>query len=216
LSILLSRKASSSGTLVDLFDIDSFFDIVRRFADPEYIPSELDILSAHVLTTGSIQSTKSINDMLLSILEFGGRRAERRKWIRGFKGVNAVIFTVDIANYDLLLAEDNITNQREEDLTLFNSLVNSHWFIGTKFVLVFTKMDKLEKKLRKSPIENYVTDFEGDGKSVENVKAYMENSFLSLIKEKAKEDVVVLYTSFVEDYEVSGRMVLDALTKQLA
>ncbi|KUJ12758.1 G-alpha-domain-containing protein [Mollisia scopiformis] len=193
-----------------------FFEDARRFADTKYTPTKVDILRSHVLTTGLSEWRILLKDIPLTVIKDSGHRQEREEWIHVFDGVDIVIFAVDIANYDLVLVENDTTNRMADDLSLFNSMVNSRWFVDTKFVLVFTKMDKLEKKLRKSPIENYVTGFEGNGRNIEVVKAYMENTFLALMKSKPREDVIVLYTSFVDGYEVSGKMVDDALTKQLA
>lgn len=40
------------------------------------------------------------------MFDVGGQRTERKKWIHCFEGVTAIIFCVDVAEYDLTLAED--------------------------------------------------------------------------------------------------------------
>jgi hypothetical protein len=40
------------------------------------------------------------------MFDVGGQRTERKKWIHCFEGVTAIIFCVDVAEYDLQLAED--------------------------------------------------------------------------------------------------------------
>lgn len=138
-------------------------------------------------------------------------RSERKKWIHCFEKAYAVVFAVDIAAYDQVLFEDETANRSQEDLNLFQSIINSRWFTNTPFILLFTKMDKLEAKLEKSPIDNYYVDFEGAGTYVEDVKAYIEARFLSLDEREPKKDIKVVYTSFLEEHEVASRVVLNCL-----
>lgn len=49
------------------------------------------------------------------MLDVGGQRSERKKWIHCFEGVTAIIFCVALSEYDLVLAED------EEMVRLFFS-----------------------------------------------------------------------------------------------
>lgn len=46
------------------------------------------------------------------MFDVGGQRTERKKWIHCFEGVTAIIFCVDVAEYDLTLAEDYDTVSR--------------------------------------------------------------------------------------------------------
>jgi len=41
------------------------------------------------------------------IVDVGGQRSERKKWIHCFEGVTAVIFVSALNEYDLVLAEDD-------------------------------------------------------------------------------------------------------------
>ena len=43
---------------------------------------------------------------MFRIVDVGGQRAERRKWIHCFDDVSAVLFCVNLAEYDLSLRED--------------------------------------------------------------------------------------------------------------
>ena len=50
------------------------------------------------------------------MLDVGGQRSERKKWIHCFEGVTSIIFCVAMSEYDLVLAED------EEIVNLLYSL----------------------------------------------------------------------------------------------
>ena len=40
------------------------------------------------------------------LVDVGGQRSERKKWIHCFEGVTAIVFCVALSAYDLVLAED--------------------------------------------------------------------------------------------------------------
>ena len=43
----------------------------------------------------------------LRMVDVGGQRSERRKWLQCFNEVNSVIFIVALSDYNLVLREDN-------------------------------------------------------------------------------------------------------------
>lgn len=43
------------------------------------------------------------------LVDVGGQRSERKKWIHCFQDVTAIIFVVALSEYDLGLAEDQTT-----------------------------------------------------------------------------------------------------------
>ena len=44
--------------------------------------------------------------MLYRLVDVGGQRSERKKWIHCFEDVTAIVFCVALSAYDLTLAED--------------------------------------------------------------------------------------------------------------
>ena len=49
------------------------------------------------------------------MVDVGGQRSERKKWIHCFEGVTAIIFCVAMSEYDLVLAEDEEMVKRKKD-----------------------------------------------------------------------------------------------------
>ncbi len=43
----------------------------------------------------------------LRMIDVGGQKSERRKWLQCFNEVNSVIFIAALSDYDLVLSEDN-------------------------------------------------------------------------------------------------------------
>ena len=65
-------------------------DIIRD--DTIFQPTEQDILRARVLTY-RIQETKfRVDKVKFRMIDVGGQRGERRKWIQCFNDVTAIIF----------------------------------------------------------------------------------------------------------------------------
>lgn len=44
--------------------------------------------------------------LFFRMVDVGGQRSERKKWIHCFEGVTAIVFCVALSAYDLVLAED--------------------------------------------------------------------------------------------------------------
>lgn len=60
-----------------------------------------------------------------SVLDVGGQRNERKKWIHQFDDVTAIIFVVAISEYDQTLFEDEEENRIVEALSVFQDICNS-------------------------------------------------------------------------------------------
>lgn len=104
----------------------SLFENVGRFSDPNYEPSTQDVLRARSRTTGIDEAEFHFNDIDFRLIDVGGQRSERRKWIRCFDCVTAVIFCISMSEYDQYLREDpsqvrcfNVTPVMALPLTIF-------------------------------------------------------------------------------------------------
>ncbi|CAH2351833.1 guanine nucleotide-binding protein alpha-1 subunit [[Candida] railenensis] len=157
-----------------------YFDNASKFADPDYILSDLDILKGRIKTTGITETDFNINSFNFKVLDAGGQRSERKKWIHCFEDVTAIFFVVALSEYDQFLFEDERVNRMHEAIILFDSLCNSKWFVNTPFILFLNKMDLFEEKLKKSPLHYHFPEYKGDPKSVEEATKYFTDLFLSL------------------------------------
>ncbi|KAG8957754.1 guanine nucleotide-binding protein subunit alpha [Tulasnella sp. 419] len=155
------------------------FDAVQRFAAAGYLPSNQDILRSRVKTTGITETTFKVNNLDYKVLDVGGQRSERRKWIHCFENVTALIFIVSLSEYDQVLYEDDSVNRMTEALTLFDAVVNSRWFVKSSIILFLNKIDLLQMKLPDSPIRHYFEDYQG-GDSFEAACEYFRRRFLAL------------------------------------
>jgi guanine nucleotide-binding protein G(i) subunit alpha len=54
-----------------------------------------------------VETNFTYRNLNIKLLDVGGQRSERKKWIHCFEGVTAIIFCVAMSEYDLMLAEDD-------------------------------------------------------------------------------------------------------------
>lgn len=157
-----------------------YFDNVEKFADPNYVCTDEDILRGRIKTTGITENEFNIKNAKFKVLDAGGQRSERKKWIHSFEGITAVFFVLAMSEYDQMLFEDERVNRMHESIMLFEALVNSKWFRDTPFILFLNKMDIFEEKVKKTPIRKYFPDYQGRVGDVEAGVKYFEKIFLSL------------------------------------
>ncbi len=103
------------------------------------------------------------------MFDVGGQRSERKKWIHCFESVTSIIFCTALSEYDQVLLEARnqvcnhshisrsiscvfaslIQNRMQESLILFDSVINSRWFLRTSIILFLNKIDVFKSKLPK-------------------------------------------------------------------
>lgn len=124
------------------------------------------------------------------MFDVGGQRSERKKWIHCFENVTSIIFCVALSEYDQVLLEESnqvsvakvdcqhrsgLTHKKNrmmESLVLFDSVVNSRWFMRTSIILFLNKVDLFRQKLPRSPLSTYFPDYSG-GNDVNRAAKYL-------------------------------------------
>ncbi|KAG5356319.1 Guanine nucleotide-binding protein alpha-3 subunit [Yarrowia sp. B02] len=138
-----------------------FFHNLQRLGGPQYMPTQDDILRARIKTTGIYETKFRLGSHLIHMYDVGGQRSERKKWIHCFENVTLIIFCVALSEYDQVLLEEKNANRMNESLVLFDSIINSRWFVRTSVVLFLNKIDVFTEKLPLSPLENQFPDYKG-------------------------------------------------------
>ncbi|KAL2006411.1 hypothetical protein VTN00DRAFT_9079 [Thermoascus crustaceus] len=149
-----------------------FFEEAKRIASPDYIPNEADVLRARTQTTGIYETRFTMGQLSIHMFDVGGQRSERKKWIHCFENVTSIIFCVALSEYDQPLLEANNQNRMMESLVLFDSVVNSRWFMRTSIILFLNKVDLFRQKLGRSPLSRYFPDYSG-GNDVNRAAKYL-------------------------------------------
>ncbi|KAI9798508.1 MAG: Guanine nucleotide-binding protein alpha-2 subunit [Piccolia ochrophora] len=149
-----------------------FFEESPRISSPDYIPTEADVLRARTKTTGIYETRFTMGQLSIHMFDVGGQRSERKKWIHCFENVMSIIFCVALSEYDQVLLEESNQNRMMESLVLFDSVVNSRWFMRTSIILFLNKVDLFKQKLARSPLNKYFNDYSG-GADVNRAAKYL-------------------------------------------
>eukprot|EP01121_Diplochlamys_sp_Union-15-3_P003703 TRINITY_DN13645_c0_g1_i1.p1 TRINITY_DN13645_c0_g1~~TRINITY_DN13645_c0_g1_i1.p1 ORF type:complete len:443 (-),score=46.72 TRINITY_DN13645_c0_g1_i1:26-1309(-) len=140
------------------------FQNANRILSSTFIPSLEDVLRVRVRTTGIVECPFSCENKI-RVIDVGGQRSERKKWIHVFSHCVSnkaiVIISVALSEYDLYLYEDMKTNRMLESLMLWEQLNQDPNLQGSFFVLMFTKVDLFKEKLKKIPLTVCFEDFKG-------------------------------------------------------
>lgn len=186
-----------------------YLNSLDRISQPNYIPTQQDVLRTRVKTTGIVETHFTFKGLHFKMFDVGGQRSERKKWIHCFEGVTAIIFCVALSGYDLVLAEDEEMNRMSESLKLFDSICNNKWFVNTSIILFLNKKDLFEEKITKSPLTICFPEYTGRN-TYEEAAAYIQMKFEGQNKRK---DTKEIYTHFTCATDTSNiQFVFDAVT----
>ncbi|KAI8334760.1 guanine nucleotide binding protein, alpha subunit [Chlamydoabsidia padenii] len=175
----IQKAYRSSPTMAFHDNLLYFFQQLDRLWDRDYVPSDQDIIRARVKTTGINDVKFVIGPFVYHLVDVGGQRSERKKWLHYFDNVTAVLFVVAISGYDQVLIEDQDSSQMHEALMLFNTICNSS-FVSTSMILLLNKIDVFKRKIQLSPVSHYFSDYNGSDDSLEQTKAYFKSRFQRL------------------------------------
>ena len=118
------------------------------------------------------------DDLLITLIDVGGQRTERKKWLHYFDGVDVVLFVVAMSEYDQTLLENTNVNRMQESLNVFDSVCNNRWFLKSAILLFLNKKDVFDEKLIYSPMENYFPEYAKE-KEKEGPNEFIQSQFRS-------------------------------------
>ncbi|XP_054645342.1 guanine nucleotide-binding protein subunit alpha-11-like isoform X1 [Dunckerocampus dactyliophorus] len=154
-----------------------YMNNLERIAAPDYIPTEQDVLRVRFPTTGIHDYSFTISRITLRIVDVGGQKSERRKWIHCFENVTSLIFLASLSEYDQVLEEREVINRMEESLALFYTTIHSPWFHSTSIILFLNKTDILADKIQTSDLKKYFPGFTGRSQDAEDAKIYISKMY---------------------------------------
>ena len=100
-----------------------FLNKAETIVGDDWIPTEEDVLRARVMTTGIVKFDFELplkgQKFKFELIDVGGQRTERKKWIHVFEDVTAVLFIISLSDYNQTLYEDENTNRMHESEKLF-------------------------------------------------------------------------------------------------
>ncbi|KAL8790150.1 MAG: hypothetical protein Q9195_006530 [Heterodermia aff. obscurata] len=232
---LLPRIRQMQSLLPSFDDALYFLEHIPRITDPQYVPSETDILRLPAqyenIWDKSVQATRlSFGKLSMHVIGCSGdSESQRADWIAHFKDVNGVVFVVDLCSYDQALPSNpnntrlmkcldlinvmgtgrSIYTKLMESLYLFEILVNSRPYRNTSIFLIFTGIEELQLKMTESPLSEYFSDYDG-GHDIDSTVEYILSLFLNANKEKLRIYSDVLYLKGHKEFQLDA--VLESLS----
>jgi GTPase SAR1 family protein len=150
-----------------------------RIASVGYFATNDDILLARKRTSGVnlLEFEDERMKKKIQVIDVGGQKQERRKWLAHFQDVNAVIFVVGLDQYDQTMLEDDSQNRLRDSLQLFNEMCTNPYFRTVTFFLLLNKSDVFRAKIREVPLTVCFKTYKNDPHDYEQCIAYIRQRF---------------------------------------
>ena len=155
-------------------------DTMDRMSVFGYQPTNEDILNARKRTSGVNLLEFEAYGAKFLLIDVGGQRTERKKWLAHFDIVDAVIFVVGLDQYDQVMMEDGVTNRLRDSLELFDEMCSSPWFRNSSFLLFLNKSDIFKTKIKQIPLTVCFRNFPGDPHDYEQTTKFIIKRFQTI------------------------------------
>lgn len=178
-----------------------FFSSLDRVFQPNYQPTEQDIILCRARTVGITETSFHLKGSELLMVDVGGQKSERRKWIHCFQDVTSILFLVSLSGYDQCLVEDKDANQMQDAMTIWDSVCHSQWFKQTSIILFLNKNDLFEKRVPVSDIKNFFPDYDGEPGDIRAGRDYFKRRFAKLAQKagRSKEREIYIHITTATD-----------------
>lgn len=161
-----------------------FMKHIDRISLADYVPSTDDILQARVRTSGVVKIEFTLDSIKCRMLDVGGQRNERKKWISHFDNVTAIMFLVSLSEYDKYLLEDSTTNRMHDAMQVFEYIVGCPYFEETNIILFLNKKDLFEEKIKKISLAVCFPDYEyGVEGEFEKAIDFVQEKFVQVFRQ---------------------------------
>jgi len=187
-----------------------YMDNLERFTEPNFVPVEEDIVRARVRTTGIVVTNLEQKNsdpkpdepdvIRFQVVDVGGQRNERKKWIHCFDDVKAILFIVNLNAYDQVLFEDGNKNRMVESLELFKEITNNPTFRDTPIILFLNKKDLFESLIHERDLTEVrdhlgnliFSDYTGKKNNVLDALSYLTNRFKAELPPDKEVDIQIV------------------------
>ncbi|CAF2332385.1 unnamed protein product [Rotaria sp. Silwood2] len=173
-----------------------FLDDIDRISAKDFEPTEDDILRVRIPTTGIVQEDFQFSHVRLRIVDVGGQKTERRKWIHCFDNVTSIIFLASLIEYDQKIDDQPDQNLMEESLGIFRIILLSDYFASASIILFLNKTDLFPERLAGKPIQHVYPEFDGAENDVHAAREFIKNKYLNLVPRSERYTEKNIYPHF--------------------
>jgi len=156
------------------------FGRVEEIADADFRCSDADCLLIRLRTVGVTEFEVPIPPCLLRIVDVGGQRNARRKWIHQFERTHGLLYCIALDDYAMLLAEDLQTNRCLESLKLFQDVNSIAVLRHLPLIIFFNKVDMLHEKIKTTDLSAVFTEYKG-GPDPQAALKFIQDMYLKAV-----------------------------------
>jgi GTPase SAR1 family protein len=103
--------------------------------------SNEDWFMARKRTTGITQCSFVVGPITYDLVDVGGQRSERKKWLSCFDNMDAIVYVTNAAGFTTRMFEDETVNMMSEALTVLQETANHRALAKVPFFLFLNKQD---------------------------------------------------------------------------
>ncbi|PPQ80210.1 hypothetical protein CVT25_003563 [Psilocybe cyanescens] len=183
-----------------------FLGHIQKIAEPEYTPSNDDILNVRLQTLGIMEHSIPIytggKTYDWKLYDVGGARGQVLASTPSYvpKIVANAYTESDTLGYRILmmfLEEDPKTNRIDDSLQLFSTICSNPLLKDAHLVVLLNKADILREKLdAKTKVRKYITSFGDRPNTFEAVSDYFRSHFIQVYRRKGASPGRPLYVHF--------------------
>ncbi|XP_018417182.1 PREDICTED: guanine nucleotide-binding protein subunit alpha-11-like [Nanorana parkeri] len=162
---------------------------LERITEDGYLPTNEDIVRIRMPTTGINEYCFTVDNANLRIVDVGGQKSERKKWIHCFENVNALIYLASLSEYDQQLEEKKDENRMRESMALFKQIMVLPWFIDTPIIVFLNKTDLLAEKVYMSDLAAYFPNFKGPRRDAQAATQFIKDSYKDIFNKTKPQDL---------------------------
>lgn len=129
-----------------------FLESVKNFKNfptwggKKWLPNDVEILMNRNRTIGVSKSTFRVKKHLFEVIDVGGQKSQRTKYINLFNDINQILFIAAISDYNLKLWEDPEEDRLQDSLRLFGRVASKKQWEKVSLVLFLNKKDEFIRK----------------------------------------------------------------------
>mmetsp|Transcript_6688 Transcript_6688/g.7285 ORF Transcript_6688/g.7285 Transcript_6688/m.7285 type:complete len:374 (-) Transcript_6688:59-1180(-) len=170
--------------------------------DKDWVPSDDDIVYCRQRTTGIVETGFHHKKFDWLLVDVGGQKTERRKWIHCFEGMNSVLYVAAADAWDSPSQDSVGLTKMQESLQVWREVVHSPYFENTSIILFLNKIDLVESKLQNCKLADTFPDYQGN--STDDALQYIEDKYLALVDDRERDisNIYVHYTCAVDKEQI--------------
>ena len=168
-----------------------FWKQTDRILDLDYMPSDQDVIYCPSSTLGVASYDFSARDSDFHLVDCGGQRSQRKKWLHFFSAATAVLFVASVDDFWHTLSEDETANSLREAIDVFAETINSPSLRNRSVLLFLNKSDLLPASLEDHDFGRYFPEYEGDARDPKAVSSFIKQRFLGVNASSERERTIM-------------------------